>query len=138
MIDDPELLSAYLDGEVTDAEAMRIETHLSECPDCAQELEGLNWARSAVRSLPLLAPPTDVFDAIPIPSAQGPARGRFLMPVAAAVAAIVVIGGVVSGVVAASDAQEIPIESVATQHAVGSAGQPGVLLVSVPMDGIGQ
>lgn len=36
-----ELLSGYLDGELSDADARAVEAHLAECPSCAAELEGL-------------------------------------------------------------------------------------------------
>src|SRR6185369_14491702 len=45
------LLVAYLDGEVTPSERILIQTHLSNCTVCQQELTLLSTARSRVRSM---------------------------------------------------------------------------------------
>ncbi len=45
------LLVAYLDGEVTPSERILIQTHLSNCTVCQQELTLLSTARSRVRLL---------------------------------------------------------------------------------------
>lgn len=50
----PELLSAMLDGETSEAEAAWIKTHLDECGQCRAELDDLATARAAVRGLPML------------------------------------------------------------------------------------
>jgi anti-sigma factor RsiW len=44
------LLLAYLDGEVTPSERILIQTHLTDCTVCQQELELLSTARSRVRA----------------------------------------------------------------------------------------
>jgi anti-sigma factor RsiW len=44
------LLLAYLDGEVTPSERVLIQTHLSGCTVCQQELNLLSTARSQIRS----------------------------------------------------------------------------------------
>lgn len=49
---DPDLLSAYLDGEVTPAERARVEAHLSTCGGCRQELESLRWTVGLLRRMP--------------------------------------------------------------------------------------
>src|SRR5215510_7908399 len=45
------LLVSYLDGEVTPSERTLIQTHLSTCTVCQQELSLLFTARSQVRSM---------------------------------------------------------------------------------------
>src|SRR6266545_2406698 len=45
------LLVAYLDGEVTPSERILMQTHLSNCTVCQQELTLLSTARSRVRSM---------------------------------------------------------------------------------------
>ena len=45
-------LSAYLDGELVTLEHRRVTRHLVDCPDCRVELQELDRARIAVRSLP--------------------------------------------------------------------------------------
>lgn len=57
-----ELLSAYLDGEVTDDERRIVTTHLPDCEMCRGELVDLHAARSALRSLPVLDLPSGLFE----------------------------------------------------------------------------
>ncbi|MEA2010683.1 MAG: zf-HC2 domain-containing protein, partial [Actinomycetota bacterium] len=45
-------LSAYLDGELVTLEHRRVTKHLVDCADCRAELQELDGARIAVRSLP--------------------------------------------------------------------------------------
>ncbi len=52
-----EELSAYLDGELSEAEARRIEQALRDDPALARELEALRAARELVRSLPTAKAP---------------------------------------------------------------------------------
>ncbi|MDR9451744.1 MAG: zf-HC2 domain-containing protein, partial [Acidimicrobiia bacterium] len=52
-----ELLSALLDGELTGDEEVRIAEHLATCSGCREELDDLNAARTAVRSLPVVEMP---------------------------------------------------------------------------------
>jgi anti-sigma factor RsiW len=85
-----ELLSAYLDGELTRSEVDQVFGHLASCGRCAAELEDIQSVRSAVRSLPLLELPTGL-----VPEADGEVvpihRNRgFLVGAAAAVVAVVI------------------------------------------------
>lgn len=71
-----ELISAYLDGELTAAEVAELNEHLSWCGRCAVELEELQQVRAAVRSLPLLEPPVDLampeeVDVVPLSRRRG-------------------------------------------------------------------
>ena len=47
-----ELLSSYIDGEVTDAERARVEEHLATCDACREELESLRWTVSVLAEMP--------------------------------------------------------------------------------------
>ena len=51
------LLSAYIDGEVTPSEAVRVEEHLAGCEECVSELESLRATSNLLRSLPDLEVP---------------------------------------------------------------------------------
>ncbi len=51
------LLSSYLDGEVSEAEARDLERHLETCASCRSELEGLRATVGLLRQLPQLAVP---------------------------------------------------------------------------------
>jgi anti-sigma factor RsiW len=55
-----ELLSAYLDGEITPDERRRVVEHLARCGTCYVDLESLQAARAALRSLPILDLPVDL------------------------------------------------------------------------------
>lgn len=85
-----ELLSAYLDGETTPAESAGIGRHLGGCHRCRRQLEELNLARAALRSLPTLELPLTL---VASPSrAEPPMRKRpsVWVGAAAAVAAAVI------------------------------------------------
>lgn len=51
------LLSAYIDGEVGEAESKRVEEHLAGCRECVLELESLRATVGLLRELPELAVP---------------------------------------------------------------------------------
>jgi len=54
---DPELLSAYLDGELPPARERQVEAHLAACPGCRAELDGLRSVVERLRHLERAAPP---------------------------------------------------------------------------------
>ncbi|CAN5359893.1 hypothetical protein BH10CYA1_BH10CYA1_33420 [soil metagenome] len=54
------LLSAYHDGEVTEAERADAERHLSGCAQCQNRLLEISAVANSLKSLPLLNPKTDV------------------------------------------------------------------------------
>jgi anti-sigma factor RsiW len=47
----PEMLSQYLDGELTQAHRRALETHLGDCPDCQGLLESLTGTVDAMGSM---------------------------------------------------------------------------------------
>jgi len=88
-------LSAYLDGELSPKEAVRVRGHVAQCPACARELERLRRVITAVRELPEVPAPEGLKQKILDELAAGervrrkPAgvsRLRMLWPTAAAVA----------------------------------------------------
>lgn len=56
-----ERLSAFLDDELSDDEALVVTRHLARCDDCVAELDGIRRARAALRRLPNLEPPPALF-----------------------------------------------------------------------------
>lgn len=87
-----ESISAYLDGELSADERAELVTHLSSCGRCAADLEGIQRVRAAVRSLPVLEVPVDVFgdlggeaDVVPLHRNKG-----IWMGAAAAIVALVI------------------------------------------------
>jgi anti-sigma factor RsiW len=54
---DTELLSAYIDGEVTAKEAARVEHHIAVCQGCAEELASLRWTVGLLQQVPAVPVP---------------------------------------------------------------------------------
>ena len=73
-IDPAELISAYLDGELTDAEVAATEDWLGQDPAHRQLLADLTEVRRRVRDLPMLDPPPVVAAMLAAPSS--PLGGR--------------------------------------------------------------
>jgi len=61
---DPDMLSAYLDGELTDAERATVEARLDESAAWRDELAEVRTARDAVRGLPDRDAPAGFWDAV--------------------------------------------------------------------------
>ncbi len=57
-------LSSYIDGEVKGDESLAIRDHLSACPDCREEHDGLRNLMSLMRSLNAPEPPADLSERI--------------------------------------------------------------------------
>jgi hypothetical protein len=71
---DPELLSAYLDDEVTAAERTQVEAHLASCQQCHTDLEGLRWTVGLMAQLPLVELPRAFYLTEAAVSPTSPAR----------------------------------------------------------------
>ena len=57
-VDHPdELLAGYVDGSATPRERVAVQSHLASCAQCREEAELASAARTALASLPELAPP---------------------------------------------------------------------------------
>jgi anti-sigma factor RsiW len=87
-----ELISAYLDGELTVEESARLRAHLGSCGRCTAELEDVQRVRSAVRSLPVLELPEGLVperevEVIPLRHHRGVMAGA----VAAAVVLVIAV-----------------------------------------------
>ena len=95
-----ELLSSYIDGEVTDAERARVEGHLATCDACREELESLRWTVSVLREMPEVQ--TSRSFAVSAPSDRAPERPRLVTVTrwAASAAAVLLVALVLSEVVA--------------------------------------
>jgi len=85
-----DLLSGYLDGELTGDEDVRVRAHLDDCTQCRHELNEVTKARNLVRSLPLLDAPPGL---IPGAATDSPARSWWAAPrwAGAMSAAVVVV-----------------------------------------------
>ncbi len=109
-----ELLSAYLDGELTGPEEAKVADHLPGCATCRSELEDVHQARMAVRSMPIaevpsgLVPELEVAEVIPLVR-------RPLAWAAAAAAALVVLVGLATALAPSPAGVQLPIDDLANQ-----------------------
>ncbi|MBI1354517.1 MAG: hypothetical protein GC160_09230 [Acidobacteria bacterium] len=70
-----QMLSAYLDGELTQQDSQRVRIHLENSPDARRQLEQLRTLQMATRSLAFPTPPDERLDALEQSlSVQGPRR----------------------------------------------------------------
>jgi len=125
-----ELLSAHLDDEVTPEERTRIEAHLAGCSECSRELEDLDAARSAIRTLPLLDPPRGL---VPRPAARAPWLRRRWVAAAGAIAA----GALAVGLVTAPGERGpvFDMDTIADQHTARQVVDPGISTIRGPLGG---
>lgn len=75
----PDLLHAYVDGELDVAHTLEVEQHLQGCSDCARACGEIRTLRAALKTaLPRFAPPTALRDriraALPVQSRPRPLR----------------------------------------------------------------
>lgn len=88
-------LTAYLEGELSAEDQKRLRDHLSECPECARELEQLRTLVAVLHGMPEVEPPSSLraeLRAIPRRGSTGPrnalwTRGRTVIAAFAAAAA---------------------------------------------------
>ena len=73
-------LTRYCDGELTAAEAQRVEAHLTSCAQCRATLEEIQFSATLVRQLSTVSAPASVWNAIE--DARVQAHRRFAMPLA--------------------------------------------------------
>lgn len=59
-----ELISAAVDGTLSETEAARLQSHLAQCADCRSLLRDMQDLHAALRSLPAPEPPADLTDRI--------------------------------------------------------------------------
>ena len=93
-----ELLSSYIDDEVSDSERRRVERHLSTCEECRQELDSLRVTVTALRQLPEIQTARSfAISAEPQPVSDG--LGWVLgVRLAASAAAVVLVGLILADV----------------------------------------
>ena len=90
------LLSAYIDGEVSESEASRVAQHLAGCERCRAELDTLRMTVGLLRELPLLAVPRS-FTLTEEPATIRSSRPvLWAAPVATSVAALLLVALLVS------------------------------------------
>lgn len=74
-----ELLSAYIDGEVTGEESAYVERHIAECQHCSAELASLRWTVELLHEVPAIPVPRS-FVIRPVDLEPEPRRGSLRLP----------------------------------------------------------
>ena len=133
-----ELLSAYIDGEVSGSESLRVERHLASCEECQAELTTLRSTVGLLRQLPELAVPRS------FALREAPQRRRAptmvwtarLATSAAAVLLVALLLGDVVGLIGQQDAAEeaasIAPAPAAAAPMAAAATAPAVVERAVP------
>jgi anti-sigma factor RsiW len=121
-----ELLSALLDGELTDGERARIAEHLAICSVCQEELDDLNAARTAARSLLLVEMPPGL-----VPSGENPAEvlpltRRPPVWIAAAAAATLALFVGVATILAPPTTLELRLDQLSDQYGARTSMEPAI------------
>ena len=117
-----ELLSAYIDGEVSASETLRVEEHLARCQECRDELASLRSTVGLLRRLPELAVPrsfalSEAPQRRPTPTIVWTAR---LATSAAAVLLVALLLGDIVGLVG----QQRTLEDAVSRAEVQAPGAP--------------
>jgi len=68
------LLTAYLDGELTQDDEQRVEIHVQDCPHCAAVLHELRNIREAAMTTSFATPPDEQWEEAPRSVATGALR----------------------------------------------------------------
>ncbi len=112
-------LSAYLDGELVSLEHRRVTKHLVDCADCRAELQELDRARIAVRSLPgVETTMTGEIPATPVPRRR---RRIIAGAIGASAAAALLVGLAVGG----GDEPVFVLDDLNARHVARASAEPG-------------
>ena len=125
-----ELLSAYLDAEVTPDERRFVETHLPGCHECRTEIDELSAARATVRSLPMLDMPPGVLPEFEAVVHRFPSRP--IAWAAAAVAAGLLAVGLMTG---GDQGPVFDLDNLSERHTARVVVDPGISTVRASVGG---
>lgn len=124
-------LSALLDDELPEPEALEVTRHLSHCDTCLAELEALRTTRTALRGLPGIAPPAAMLSRVAQRAVDRRHRRTRARRVASAVLVAVALVGT-AGFLAGGDRGTVvpPVELFVVDHVARTGGGP----VIAPVD----
>ncbi len=88
-----DLLSAFLDDELAEDDALRVTRHLARCDACLAELEEIRDARSALRGLPNLDPPEALFSDALAEAREARLRRQHRLRIASAAVGVSIVVG---------------------------------------------
>lgn len=128
MCPDPQVLSAYFDGELGDRWASEIRRHLETCNDCAGQVEAFSSLRSSLTNLP--APDLEIskdrsLNQIRLRHTYGPRPSlwtrtvKLPIPVVAAAAALMIVLSVGLVISLLDSPSSFPPSSVSEAHLAG-------------------
>ena len=120
-----ELLSAFLDGRASADEAAQVMSHLEECAPCREELDAVNQARTALRSLPVLDPPPWVVAGGRVAEVL-PLTRRPPVWIAAAAAAILALFIGIATILAPPTPLEVRLDQLSGQYGVRTSLEPAI------------
>lgn len=121
-----ELLSAFLDGEVTGEEQSQIAEHLAGCSSCQEEFESLNAARAAVRSLLVLEMPPGLVPSGDEMAEVIPLNRRPPVWIAAAAAAILALFIGIATILAPPTTLEVRLDQLSDQYGARTSMEPAI------------
>lgn len=132
-----ELLSAYLDDEVTDGERAQVEQALADSPDTRTRLESLKQVQARIQSIPSLALPADFHERVVREAEQRAAQVARAAPAkrlkrVAAIGATVAAALVIALVIAMNQPKSAIVEN------QGSPDDPGGTVDPAPRDVVEQ
>jgi anti-sigma factor RsiW len=119
-----DLLSAFLDDELSLEEHSAVTSHLEACATCPAELTGLARVRDWIRALPDQEPPVPLVPALRRPP-------RWIWAAASAAAAVLAIGLVVSP----AQPEVFDLDTLAGQHTARVVVTPGISSIRGPVGG---
>lgn len=128
-----ERLSAFLDDELEEQQALEVARHLARCDACLEELEEIRAARAALRRLPDLHPPASLFtDAVARATCTHVRRQRGLRVALSALGAWLALGTV--AFVAGAEARGTvtpPVDLFVVDHVTRFGGGPMITPVDL-------
>ena len=114
-----ELLSAYLDGELSAAEQRRVSDHIVSCARCRGELHDLDRARIAIRSLPGV----DTGQLDQVPALPSPRRSRLVVAGSIGIAAAVALFFALS--LGGQPEPAFSLDDLGNHHIARASAEPG-------------
>lgn len=130
-----ERLSALLDDELSEPDALEVTRHLAVCDACMTELEEIRSARVALRGLPGMDPPPALFSDV---LTLAPSVGRWTTTtrlVAAGIAAGSLVGAAAFAAGAPTGQVVPPVENFVVDHVARIGGVPMITPVDLDRSG---
>lgn len=127
-----ERLSAFLDDELTETEALEVTRHVASCQSCLEELDAIRQARGALRNLPDVQPPDDLYQEVLARPSDDRSRRSVATRVLAAAGASALLLGLAAFAAGIDDAGTVspPVDVFVVDHVARMEGGP----VLTPVD----